>query len=42
MHSITIGETGENTDKLAIITDMYEPGSTLKLWSAAASCRKNY
>lgn len=40
MHSITIGETGENTDKLSIITDMYEPGSTFKVVSAAASLQE--
>ncbi|HJY63332.1 MAG TPA: penicillin-binding protein [Ignavibacteria bacterium] len=40
MHSITINEQGENSDKLAIITDMYEPGSTFKLVSAAASLQE--
>jgi len=40
MHSVTRGENGEDLDKLAIITDMYEPGSTFKLVSAAASLQE--
>lgn len=37
MHSVSLGQNGENLDKLAIITDMYEPGSTFKLVSASAA-----
>jgi cell division protein FtsI/penicillin-binding protein 2 len=37
MYSVSSDGKGENTDKISIITDMYEPGSTFKVVSASAS-----
>lgn len=37
MHSLSLDEKGESVDRISIITDMYEPGSTFKVVSASAS-----
>jgi len=37
MQSLSIDEKGESVDRISIISDMYEPGSTFKIVSASAS-----